>query len=104
MPPKVRLEDERPAAKGSGVCFYCHRAIGDRHDATCVLWTHRVKVRVTIDYEVDVPYSWTKEIVEFHRNEGSWCASNVLNELENVEEEIGCLCPASKFEYLGEVS
>jgi hypothetical protein len=61
-----------------------------------------VRVRMTVEYEVEVPASWDRHMIEFHRNEGSWCSDNALYELEKLAEDKGCLCHAMWFECLDE--
>lgn len=99
QPPIVKEEDERPAGKGSGHCFYCPSKIGERHAEDCVIWEKQVVVRATIEYTITVPHSWKKEDIEFHRNEGSWCSNNMIPELEALSEH-NCLCPYTEFMYL----
>lgn len=108
IPPLVTLEDERPAGKGSGRCFYCPSKIGDRHALDCVIFTKKVIVRMTVEYEVEVPHSWGKDMIEFHRNDGTWCCDNALDELELLSNEgtkgKSCLCAQDmKFEFIKEV-
>lgn len=81
-------------------CFYCRQIIGTPHDFSCVLLKRKVKVRLTVEYEVDVPAEWDKEQIEFHRNEGSWCANNALDELTALfrSENSPCMCELSHFE------
>lgn len=85
-------------------CFYCQQPIGAEHKDDCVLLRKKVKVRMTVEYEVSVPAHWQKSDVEFHRNDGSWCADNALDELKKLSESEGCLCHAASFEYLGDAS
>lgn len=69
--------------------------------------TKKVRVRLTVEYEVEVPADWDKEMVEFHRNESSWCANNLISELDEIfdhEDGSSCMCHAAHFEYIGEVS
>lgn len=90
----------RPAS-GKRECFYCDAPVGEHHQPRCVLIKKKVRLRVTIDFEVDEPAAWTKEDIESHRNGGSsWCASNVLNELERYSEVNPCLCGNAVFECL----
>ena len=93
----------RPASSARR-CFYCNQDIGQPHKEDCVMIAKKVKVRAIIEYEVEVPSTWEKENVEFQRNEGSWCASNMIGELEELDEEKGCLCPDVEFEYLEDTS
>ena len=103
-PPIVTEADERPNGKGSGHCFYCPSRIGERHAAECVIWTRPVVVRMAVEYTIEVPHSWTAHNIEFHRNEGTWCADNALDELQKLsnEESRSCLCPMTTFTYVGE--
>lgn len=85
-------------------CFYCHQAIGSFHLDSCVLLKKRVRLKVTIEYETEVPADWDSQQIEFHRNDGSWCADNMIDELESYVGEDGCICPITKFEHLADVS
>lgn len=103
-PPIVIAADSRPAGV-AGECFYCRQLVGSPHSETCVLWTRKVLVRFEITMPVDTPHSWTEEDINFHFQDSSWCASNVvemLQELENSTDN-GCLCPYVTAEYVGEV-
>lgn len=51
-----------------------------------------VTVRVTIDLPMKFPKEWSNEHIEFHLNEGSWCANNIIEEIESYSEEHGCIC------------
>ncbi len=93
----------RPASSKQE-CFYCHQPIGTEHDPTCVTINKRVKLRMVVEYEVEVPASWSRSDIEFHRNKGSWCCDNALQELEAEADRLGCLCGVAKFEYLSDVS
>lgn len=90
----------RPAAPGVRECFYCHMPVGTEHRAECVTVVRKAKVRMIVEYEIDVPASWGKDLVEFHRNEGSWCADNAIAELDKIHERDRCLCQAVRFECL----
>lgn len=86
-------------------CFYCHEAVGAPHKPECVRITRKALVRAIIEYEVDVapmgdPDDKAAEHFEFHRNEGSWCADNMLRELSDLCGENGCLCGRVKFAFV----
>lgn len=100
---KVTEKAKRPAGR-AGVCTYCKEPINGFHKDDCVLISKKVKVRMTVEYEIEVPASWDAEMVEYHRNEGSWCADNAIDELEAVAERNGCLCDICRFEYVGNES
>jgi hypothetical protein len=88
---------------GKERCYYCREAVGTPHRPDCVKVVKRVKVRLTVEYEVEVPASWAKEDVEFHRNDGSWCSDNLIPELEALAESQGCLCGVTHFDYVADV-
>lgn len=71
--PSVLTNDDgiRPAGEPDE-CFYCHQKVGTPHREECVCVNKKVKVRAMIEYEVEVPFFWSKEDIEFHRNESSW--------------------------------
>lgn len=85
-------------------CFYCHQKIGQPHGPECVVVTKTVKVRYTFEIEIEVPHHWDRGNIEFHRNEGSWCADNSITDLEeHLKRGLGdCLCPCFKCKYLQE--
>lgn len=92
----------RPACDESK-CFYCRTAVGSAHKNDCVLIKKKVKVRMTVEYEVYVPASWDSHDIEFHRNDGSWCSGNAIDELaEAFADQDGCMCNATTFTHLGD--
>lgn len=94
---------KRPASD-KDECFYCNQPIGSPHKFDCVLIHKKARVRMTVDYEVEVPNHWGRHDIEFHRNEGTWCADNALRELGDVARQVGCLCAVTTFEYLEDAS
>ncbi len=96
----------RPASK-KRQCFYCHNPIGAVHKADCVAVQKKVTIELTVRYEISVPNHWSKEDVEFNRNDGTRCADNNIEELTalcNSEDKAGrCLCRLSKVKYIGDV-
>lgn len=102
--PVVQPDDYgiRPAGEPDR-CFYCHRQVGEFHKDGCVMITKPVKIKATLYCEIDVPQHWDKERIEYHFNDGTWCADNLLNRLNRELEERGtdfCLCPYSKIEVI----
>lgn len=101
---KVTRDSMRPASEGEECCFYCAEPLGSNHLSTCVLVRKKVKVRFSIEYEVAVPSFWSGADVDFHRNDSSWCKSNVIEELRDmIHSGDDCLCYKSLFEYLSDV-
>lgn len=98
----VSRKSMRPASEKER-CFYCQEPIGGNHKEDCVLVKKKVKVRMTVEYEVEVPNHWDAHRVEFHRNDGSWCASNAIDELQEMVDNGDCLCNRTEFEYLSDV-
>lgn len=89
----------RPASNARA-CFYCHQSIGAEHKDDCVLVMRPVRIRATIEYVVHEPAGWGKKEVEFKRNEGTWCASNIGPELDAYIEEHPCICDGTTFEFI----
>lgn len=98
---KVTILATRPASSKQE-CFYCLEPIGGNHKSSCLLIKKKVKIRMTVEYEVEVPSDWDKNLIEFHRNDGSWCANNAIKELSKISEDCGCICHITHFEYLGD--
>ena len=105
MNPKqfIVTEKAQRLAKMDGTCFYCSQPIGDFHKDNCVLIRKKVKVRCIIDYPITVPSYWDSHDVEFHRNEGGWCADNIIDELETLSES-NCLCDITQYEYIEDIT
>lgn len=89
----------RPAGK-SDVCFYCNQKVGEPHGRDCVVVTKTVKLRYSFKIEVDVPHFWEKSDIEFHRNEGTWCADNALSDISDFAKKHGCLCDVFEAKFL----
>jgi hypothetical protein len=102
----------RPAGK-SDECFYCGQRVGRPHDRECVIVTKRVEMRVEArlpsgevlrgTWQFDDPYFWDAGMVEFHKNESSWCASNFMNVAERNGDVAWDPGSEGAFEKLGEL-
>ena len=108
----VEDSDVRPARQ-DGTCFYCLKPLGEEHEEDCVIRQRTVVIKATIETAITVAESWDKHMIEFHRGESSWCASNFIDELEKRDERLrkyfesenmGCLCSAAEFEFLREAT
>jgi hypothetical protein len=99
----VTEKAQRPA-RMNGRCFYCCQPIGAEHKDDCVLISKKIKIQMTVEYEIKVPAEFNGNQIEFSRNEGTWCCDNAIQELENLSKENGCLCNIMKFKYLGDES
>ena len=53
-PYPVTAAAQRPA-RMDGTCFYCRQAIGEAHKPDCVLIVKKVRVRMTVEYDIEVP-------------------------------------------------
>jgi len=100
--PLVTEDDPGIRPAGSPVhCYYCNRGVGQEHKRDCVILSKKVKLRATVEYEVYVPFEWDKEMIEFHRNDGTWCADNLVNDLEkHLKGTEGCLCDRTKIDFV----
>lgn len=97
----VTEKAQRPS-KMDGTCFYCGRKIGNPHGNNCPLIRKTVTVRMTVDYEINVPSDWDKDMIEFHRNESGWCSNNAIAELEKLREKLECLCDVIEYRCLSD--
>lgn len=103
MPLVLENDDGIRPAGEPDECFYCHQKIGEPHLESCVCVTKRVIGIAAICVDVSVPYSWDKKDIEFHRNESSYCAGNLLSDIDTAHEALGeenCPCSSVYFEYL----
>lgn len=105
--PTVRVDDPgiRPAGEPDK-CFYCGQSVGAPHGDKCAVVEKLVRVKYTVEVEIYVPYFWEASDVEFHRNHGSWCASNVTQDIESYgsrqqkDNEDACLCNNVECEFI----
>ena len=96
----IVTEDALRPARMDGSCFYCSSHLGTEHKHDCVLLKRRVRLQMTIEYDVFFPASWSIDEIEYHRNEGSWCADNAIAEIQNISDVYGCLCSNTRFKVL----
>lgn len=107
----------RPVVKHAGpgtrkdltVCMYCRSKVGEEHGPECVVVCHKVRLEYTFTVEVMAPSHWTPHDIEFHRNDGSWCADIAVAELESLTARAptesdpaghDCLCGRFKCRYV----
>jgi hypothetical protein len=93
----------RPAGSPNR-CFYCGVAKGEDHHPECIIRERSVIIDVTIRMVRLMPESWTAEDIEFQLNDASWCADNILLELDNQAENRGCLCQDFKAKFIKEAT
>lgn len=100
MNPKVLPNDDGIRPAGSPIrCFYCNSMVGERHGDKCVIIKKKVKIKATVTLEVEVPKYWEERDIDFRYNEGTWCADNLIDMLEE-EKGDSCLCPKVLVEYV----
>jgi len=111
QPPTLPVMSDDPGIRPAGKpdqCFYCGRKVGESHKQDCVILKRAVKVRYTFEIEIDMPFAWDAGMIDFHRNDSSWCASNAVGDIEKFMERqeascgSTCICNNFKSEYLGE--
>lgn len=85
-------------------CFYCHAKVGEQHKEDCVIRSRTVNIDFTVHIVMDVPESWDEDQINWHYNEGTWCASNLLSILEDREDTDMCLCDITEAKYVGEAT
>lgn len=87
----VDAEDSRPAGKPDE-CFYCLRKVGEEHTWECVIPTKRIRVRTTLEYEVEAPRSWENEFIEFHLAEKG-CLFNIARDIRLYSDRLDAVHP-----------
>lgn len=110
---KFTVTHDDPGIRPAGpknACFYCRAFVGQHHADDCVI----VEVDVTYDvligeelvgqYKTTEPASWDEGRGDFHKNCGTWCKDNMLDDpglevgvsererLEEISITAGCLC------------
>ncbi len=94
---------ERPAGK-AGFCFYCRSKIG-LHTPDCVIPCRSVVLKMEITYVAEVPLHWTKENIEFHRNDGTGCVQNDLRAMVLSDGYTGpCGCAQKTISFVREAT
>ena len=81
----------RPAGRPDA-CFYCGRRVGKPHARDCNVIEKLVELKITAklpdgrtftgSWTLEEPHFWKPEDSEFHKNESSWCCSNLLRRRE----------------------
>lgn len=101
-PSLVTEEDTR----GRGPkCLYCPSALGTPHAEDCVCYTKKVKVRVTLEYEIERPHSWDDKMIFFSLNQGTRCKDHIIEEIQDLlTKDYGedgkhqCLCWLARYD------
>jgi hypothetical protein len=88
--------------------FYCHEPLGGDHRPNCVLLLRTVVVKMEVTVPICVPADWDEDQIEFWLNDSSWCADNMIQRLEELDEAKGdrapCLCNAFKGAFVREAT
>jgi hypothetical protein len=86
-------------------CCYCPARIGEEHILTCVHRGRTIVVRLTIEMVRVVPEAWDSDQIAFHMNDSSWCASNIISEIDAMfGGDARCLCGNMHSEFLREAT
>ncbi|MEX3764420.1 hypothetical protein [Paraburkholderia phenoliruptrix] len=95
---------QRPA-RMDGHCFYCRQEIGAEHNPDCVLIKRKVVLRLTVEYETEMPADCDAATIERMRNHGSCCANNVIADLQRqFEHGERCMCGIANFKFVRDAS
>jgi len=85
-------------------CIYCGAALGEEHNPGCVSREKTIVADVTVRMVMIVPEHWEEKDFDFHYNKGSWCASNIVDDLRRMDERVGCLCEYTNIKYIREAT
>lgn len=94
----------RPAGKPNRCC-YCHANVPLNadpslvlHELNCVIPKRTIVVETTFTWVKEVPANWDTKSIEFHMNDSSSCASNLLRAIvTQVGDECPCHRTTSKY-------
>jgi hypothetical protein len=104
----VTRDDTRSGERNGerDTCFFCQSTLGQEHQPECVIRSRTVVVRYVIETLRPVPEAWEPHSIDFHMNDSSWCASNLLEELREIYPDGPgvCLCGDLLGEYLREAT
>jgi len=100
---KVTNDAVAPAGKPDE-CFCCNKKLGDEHKPDCVIRERTVVIDITFRMVRATPEDWDKEQIEFQLNNGRFCMDNILDELNDLSERLGCLCGVSEAELIREAT
>jgi len=93
----------RPVGKPNS-CYLCDAELGTEHKAGCVFRQRTIVIELKTRLLVSEPEHWDKEMIEFHFNESSYCLSNLIEELQALDESEGCICPFSEVIFIREAT
>jgi hypothetical protein len=67
-----RSTNARKAPATPDRCFYCSQIVGTPHARDCVIVKKIVRLRWTVDVDIEVPHSWSKEeIIEYESGQST---------------------------------
>lgn len=89
---------------GDVKCFYCQAPVGTEHNAGCVQRSRTVVIEARITLVREVPEDWDQQSIESQLNESSWCASNIIDDLEKLNTDEHCLCGHFEARYVREAT
>ena len=90
-----------------GICHYCHQAIEGGHRFDCVCLRRSVVIQMTVEYVVSEVRAANPAGIEFHRNDGSWCAANDFKSLVEASSPPNsghCGCGQARFKFIREAT
>jgi len=72
-------------------CLYCRMPVPN-HSAECTIPRRTVVLEMKIKFVATVPANWDKEMIEFHRNDSSYCSSNDIRQIYEESEKDPDIC------------
>src|SRR5208283_2580480 len=88
-------------------CFYCREPLdADTHKPDCVCVKRTVVLEMKIKYVVEVPRSWDVDMINFHRNESSFCSNNDIDTIvrQLKQHKNRCICFRSETSFVREAT
>ena len=89
-------------------CFYCGEPRGGEHREGCTIRSRTVVVEIKVELVVSVPEDWDEHLIEFWMNDGSRCASGIIDDIAAMDERLDgdheCPCNFVAGRYLREAT
>ena len=89
----LNVRDGDCRSNTNGQCFYCRGTLGNAHDDNCVTlvrlntYVATLKGFIIAKWQHKDPAFWDVGSCEFHKNDGSWCTDNALDNGEWLSGE-----------------
>lgn len=72
-------------------CLYCRQPVPD-HSPECTVPQRTVVLEMRIKFVASIPANWDQSMIEFHRNDSSYCSSNDIEQIYKESIQTPGIC------------